>query len=227
MSHILIIEDEPYMQQGLQDNLELEGYQVTVAGDGKAGLQHILTDAFDLVLLDVMLPEMSGLDICRHARQHGIETPVIMLTAKGEEIDKVVGLELGADDYITKPFSLRELIARIKAVLRRRPDMKDETPKTVHIGALYVNFETYEAYQDGKTVKMSHLEFEVLKYMVQHQNEAVSREQLLEDVWGYASNPTTRTVDNFMLKLRHKIETDSSTPRHILTVHGVGYKLIF
>jgi len=226
MIHILIIEDEPFMQQGLKDNLEFEGYQVTVAGDGTEGLNQILTDQHDLVLLDVMLPEMSGFDVCRRTRQEGIKTPIIMLTAKGEEIDKVVGLELGADDYITKPFSLRELLARIKAVLRRAPELAGNAGEKQTIGVLQVHFDTYEALSDGREVAMSHLEFEVLKYLVQHRNETVSREQLLEDVWGYESHPTTRTVDNFMLKLRQKIEPDPSAPRHIRTVHGIGYKLI-
>ena len=212
------------MQQGLKDNLEFEGYDVTLADDGQTGLQHMRTQAYDLVLLDVMLPELSGFDVCRQARREGIRTPIIMLTAKGEELDKVRGLELGADDYVTKPFSLRELLARVKAVLRRGADAGLEAP--LHLGRLTVNFAGYTASCDERPVTMTHLEFEVLKYLYLHRHEPVSREDLLSDVWGYENSPTTRTVDNFILKLRQKIEENAAAPRHILTVHGVGYKLV-
>ncbi len=226
MSRILIVEDEPHMQQGLRDNLEFEGYTVEIAGDGKAGLAKLRQDAFDLVLLDVMMPEMSGFDVCRQARREGVTTPIIMLTAKGEEIDKVVGLELGADDYVTKPFSLRELLARIKAVLRRRPDTVSGEGQPQQIGRLAIDFDAYEARADGESVSMSHLEFEVLRYLSARRQQTVSRDELLAEVWGYEATPTTRTVDNFILKLRQKIEEDPANPRHILTVHGVGYKLV-
>ena len=227
MQRILIVEDEPHMQRGLKDNLEFEGYTVDVAGDGEAGLERILHESYDLVLLDVMLPKLSGFDVCRRARREGAATPIIMLTAKGEEIDKVLGLELGADDYVTKPFSLRELLARVKAVLRRRPEPVGAGAGTVTIGALEVVFDRYEAHApDGTDVAMTHLEFEVLRYLVEHAHETVTREQLLSDVWGYEAQPTTRTVDNFILKLRQKLEADPAHPRHILTVHGVGYKYV-
>lgn len=228
MHRILIVEDEPHMQIGLRDNLEFEGYTVEVAGDGEAGLKAIEANPYDLVLLDVMLPRMSGFDVCRTARQHGIRTPIIMLTAKGEEIDTVLGLELGADDYVTKPFGLRELLARIKAVLRRgaAPEPLETLATRVAIGKLSVDLHSYDAMQDGSPVSMSHLEFEVLRYLYERRGQTVSREKLLEEVWGYENNPTTRTVDNFILKLRQKIEDDTSAPRHILTVHGIGYKLI-
>lgn len=226
MAHILVVEDEPQMRLGLKDNLEFEGYEVDFAEDGKNGLQKILTGAYDLILLDVMLPQMSGFDVCKAAREKGVKTPILMLTAKGEEIDKVLGLELGADDYITKPFSLRELLARIKAVLRRKYDAPTKPEFKLKIGLLEVNFKTYEANHKRQAVTMTHREFELLKFLWQNQNQAVTRDQLLTEVWGYDEYPTTRTVDNFILKLRQKIEDDPAHPRHILTVHGVGYKLI-
>jgi len=225
MKQILIVEDEPNMRLGLKDNLEFEGYKVIIATDGSQGLTAIENNSYDLVLLDVMLPEMSGFDVCRIARERGITTPIILLTAKGEEIDKVLGLELGADDYITKPFGLRELLARIKAVLRRGASTKQE-PKQASIGKMEVNFSTYSASIDQEQIKMSHKEFEILKYLWEHKNDTVSRYQLLEDIWGYDEQPTTRTVDNFILKLRQKIELNPEVPQIILTVHGVGYKLL-
>ena len=225
MKQILIVEDEPNMRLGLKDNLEFEGYQVSIATDGKKGLDEISNKSYDLVLLDVMLPELSGFDVCKIARERGIKTPIILLTAKGEEIDKVLGLELGADDYITKPFGLRELLARIKAVLRRGPDNKSN-PTEASIGKMQVNFSSYTATIDQEPVKMSHKEFEILKYLWEHRNDTVSRYQLLEDIWGYHEQPTTRTVDNFILKLRQKVEQNPEDPQIILTVHGVGYKLL-
>lgn len=226
MTKILIVEDEPSMRQGLKDNLEFEGYEVELAEDGKIGLQKIMEGKYNLIVLDVMLPEMSGFDVCKKAREKGISTPIIMLTAKGEEIDKVVGLELGADDYITKPFSLREFLARLKAVLRRGEGKIVGDKEKVLIGKLEVDFATYNAYSENKPVAMTHREFEVIKYLWQHQNQVVSRDKLLEDVWGYDEYPTTRTVDNFILKLRQKVEEDPAHPRHILTAHGIGYKFI-
>ncbi len=226
MKRILIVEDEPNMRLGLKDNLEFEGYEVTIATEGKQGLKHILEDGFDLVLLDVMLPEMSGFDVCKEAREQGIQTPIILLTAKGEEIDKVLGLELGADDYITKPFGLRELLARIKAVLRRGQNSSSSERSEYTIGRMTVNFSAYSAQIGDDPIKMSHKEFEILKYLWEHRNDTVSRYQLLEDIWGYNEQPTTRTVDNFILKLRQKIESNPEEPQIILTVHGVGYKLL-
>lgn len=224
--HILIVEDEPHMQQGLRDNLEFEGYRVDVADDGDAGLQMMTETPYDLVLLDVMLPRKSGFDVCREARSRGLRTSIIMLTARGEEVDKVLGLEFGADDYITKPFSLRELLARIKAVLRRASAADHPADHVLHIGRMVVDFAAYRAVVNGEDAAMTHLEFEVLRYLHERAHATVSREQLLEDVWGYEQQPTTRTVDNFILKLRQKIEPDPAQPRHILTVHGVGYKLV-
>lgn len=226
MPKILIVEDEPHMRQGLRDNLEFEGYTVDFAEDGAAGWHKIQESSFDLIILDVMMPKISGFDVCKKAREKGIRTPIIMLTAKGEEIDKVLGLELGADDYVTKPFSLRELLARVKAVLRRVEDTSPSTQNQITIGNLVVDFSTYDAFVAGKPEPMSHKEFEILKFLWQHQGQTVSRDQLLNDVWGYDQFPTTRTVDNFMLKLRKRIENDPAHPRHILTVHGIGYKLL-
>ena len=226
MAKILVIEDEQLMREGLQDNLTFEGYTVDLAEDGALGWHRIQETAYDLIILDVMMPKMSGFDVCRKARGAGITTPIILLTAKGEEIDKVLGLELGADDYVTKPFSLRELLARVKAILRRSEGSTGSARSLVDIGALSIDFSTYDAFLDGKPEPMSHKEYEILKYLWQHQGQTVSRESLLNDVWGYDQFPTTRTVDNFILKLRKRIEKAPSHPRHILTVHGIGYKLL-
>ena len=227
MATILIIEDEADMRRGLTDNLRFEGYDIKTAEDGAAGLELILNTPADLILLDVMMPKMNGFDVCRRAREQNITTPIIMLTAKGEEIDRVLGLELGADDYITKPFSLRELLARVKAVLRRSSmNPAPATAAPVRIGRIIVDFENYSAEENGSAVSMTHREFEVLKYLWTHQHQSVTRDQLLSEIWGYDTAITTRSIDNFILKLRQKIEPDHSHPRHILTVHGIGYKLL-
>lgn len=226
MKKILIVEDEPHMLRGLKDNLEFEGYEIDTAEDGKIGLGKILNNHYDLVLLDVMLPFISGFDVCKNARAARIDTPIILLTARGEEIDKVLGLELGADDYITKPFSVRELLARIKAILRRSGSSSlQESPEHL-IGQLKVNFKTFEASSDGKAVKLSHKEFEVLHYLYDHQQEVVPRDDLINKVWDLDGGITTRTVDNFILRLRQKIEVNPNNPHIILTVHGVGYKMV-
>lgn len=224
---ILIVEDEPNMSRGLKDNLEFEGYQVDVSGNGMAGLKMILTNRYALVVMDVMMPEMSGLDVCKKVREAGIGVPIILLTAKSEEIDKVLGLELGADDYITKPFSLRELLARIKAVLRRNTPISEKDGERCSIGKLSLDFGAYTAADPNGNVKMTHKEFTILKYLLKRKNEIVSRHELLEHVWGYEETPTTRTVDNFILKIRQKIEDDPNSPKIILTVHGTGYTLVY
>lgn len=226
MQKILIVEDEPSMRLGLKDNLEFEGYEVLIAEDGQAALDVVSADTFDLILLDVMLPKISGFDVCKKLRKEGNTTPIILLTAKGEEIDKVLGLELGADDYVTKPFSLRELLARIKAVLRRGESSPKSAGSTVKIGKLTVNFSSYNASEENDSVQMSHKEFEVLHYLWDKKNNTVSRDELLANVWGQDVYITTRTIDNFILKLRQKIEDDPNHPKLILTVHGIGYKLI-
>lgn len=225
MIKILIVEDEPNMRIGLKDNLEFEGYNVEVAEDGEEALFNIRNNEYNLVLLDVMLPKKSGLDVCKAIRKDGNKVPVILLTAKGEEIDKVLGLELGADDYVTKPFSLRELLARIKAVLRRGGLETDDSTEA-QIGKMKVDFAGYKAFVDDEQIQMSHKEFEILNYLWNKKNNTVSREDLLSDIWGYDEAPTTRTVDNFIVKLRNKIEKDPNHPQIIITVHGVGYKLV-
>lgn len=226
MQKILIVEDEPSMRLGLKDNLEFEGYEVLIAEDGQAALDVIASNTFDLILLDVMLPKVSGFEVCKKIRKEGNTTPIILLTAKGEEIDKVLGLELGADDYVTKPFSLRELLARIKAVLRRGESLQKSSDTIVNIGRLSVNFGSYNASEENDPVQMSHKEFEVLQYLWNKKNSTVSRDELLTNVWGQEIHITTRTIDNFILKLRQKIEIDPNHPKIILTVHGIGYKLI-
>lgn len=224
MNRILIVEDEPNMMMGLKDNLEFEGYSVDTAADGETGLNKILEGNFDLVLLDVMLPKLSGLDVCRKVRENKMSVPVILLTAKGEEIDKVLGLEIGADDYVTKPFSLRELLARVKAVLRRAGG-KGPGDASVNVGRLAVDFASYNASENGTDVSLSHKEFELLKYLVDHKNQTVSRDDLLKNVWKDVYT-TSRTIDNFVVKLRQKIESDPNNPKIIITVHGIGYKLL-
>lgn len=228
MTSILIAEDEKAMLTGLKDNLEFEGYKVDTAENGKEALSKILSNAYHLVLLDVMMPEMSGFDVCKAVRNKGIEVPIIMLTAKSEEIDKVLGLELGADDYLTKPFSLRELLARIRAILRRSGNSSsNENSQDITIGNMLVNFGTYTALVNQSEVKLSHKEFDILHYLWEHKNETVNRDDILNNIWGTDYQPTSRTIDNFVLKLRQKIEHDPNDPKFILTVHGIGYKLIF
>jgi len=229
MYKILIVEDEPDMRLGLKDNLEFDGYVVDSAENGKEGYEKIIKNNYDLVLMDVMMPEMSGFEVCKQIRKDGINVPVILLTAKGEEIDKVRGLELGADDYITKPFSLRELLARVKAVLRRAPEHNAQVEKKnskIQIGLLTVDFSTFIAISKNKPVQMSHKEFELLHYLWDKRNTVVTRDDLLNKIWGYEESPTTRTVDNFIVRLRQKIEKDPERPHFIITVHGIGYKLI-
>ena len=224
MSKILIIEDEEAMLAGLRDNLEFEGYEVETAARGDEGYKKLKEGRYDLVLLDVMLPGISGFDICKKTRNDGNQTPIILLTARGEELDKVLGLEIGADDYVTKPFSLRELLARIKTILRRSARVTSETQKWNEIGQLRVSFENFEAFINDEPVKMSHKEFEILHYLYRHKGKIVTRDDLLDEVWGMDYQPTARTVDNFILRLRNKINT--SEEQHIVTVHGLGYKLI-
>ena len=228
MKKILIVEDELNMVRGLKDNLEFEGFEVDTAMEGNTGLQKILQNKFDLILLDVMLPGISGFDICKTARKEGVIAPIIMLTAKGEEIDKVLGLELGADDYMTKPFSLRELLARIKAIMRRPQIGKEGSaePEFISIGNINVNFKNYVAKKGNNEIKMSYKEFEILHYMYIHAGKIIQRDDLMCDVWSIDYEVTTRTIDNFILKLRQKIEADPNNPKIILTVHGVGYKMI-
>lgn len=226
MFKVLIIEDEQPMLTGLRDNLEFEGYEVEAVSRGDDGLKCLQTKKYDLVLLDVMLPGMSGFDVCRKTRAMNIETPIILLTARSEEMDKVLGLELGADDYVTKPFSLRELLARIKVILRRTAARSQGIQNSlVTIGSLDVSFEAYEAFYNGKPVKMSHREFEILHLLYRHAGKIVGRDDFLDQVWGMDYQPSTRTVDNFIVSLRQKVDVPGKS-QHIITVHGVGYKLV-
>jgi DNA-binding response OmpR family regulator len=223
---ILIIEDEPDLLRGLAVNLKAEGYGVLTAARGDAGVKIALKERPDLVLLDVMLPGMSGLDVCQELRRKGFDAPIIMLTAKSEEVDRVVGLEIGADDYVTKPFGIRELLARIRVRLRRHSNAPEGSGSKVRFGDVELDFDKHEATRGGRRVEMTGKEFEVLRFLARHRGEIVTRDRLLEEVWGYESFPTTRTVDNHILRLRQKLEENPSEPRYILSVYGEGYKLV-
>jgi DNA-binding response OmpR family regulator len=225
MTKILIVEDEPNMVAGLRDNFEFEGYEVLTAYDGVEGLERALNDSPDLVVLDVMMPKMSGLEVCKQLKAKRASIPIIMLTARGQEVDKVVGLELGADDYVTKPFSIRELMARVKAVLRRSHTLPKEHDRYA-FGDAEVDLRTCRVIRNGKELEFSSTEFELLKYFVSHPGEILSRDRLLEEVWGYDSYPTTRTVDAHLVRLRQKLEPNPEQPRFFLTVHGTGYRFV-
>lgn len=222
---ILIVEDEPAMVEGLRDNFEYEGYEVISAGDGAAGLARAMSDDPDLIVLDVMMPKMSGLDVCKQLKAERPALPIIMLTARGQEIDKVVGLELGADDYVTKPFSIRELMARVKAVLRR-VSAQGSPADLYRFGDIEVNIRSNEVLRAGEPLDLSAKEFALLAYFVSHPGETLSRDRLLEAVWGYENYPNTRTVDTHIVHLRQKLEPNPEDPRFILTVHGTGYKFV-
>jgi len=225
MAKILIVEDEPDMVLGLKDNFEFEGYEVLTASDGALGLERARSAKPDLVILDIMLPKLSGLEVCKALRGEGFTAPIVMLTARGQEIDKVVGLELGADDYVTKPFSIRELLARVRAILRRSDGTKKRLSR-YRFFDLELDFEVYRAKKAGEALDLSPREFELLRYLIERKGETVTRDKLLEDVWGYESYPSTRTVDTHIAKLRAKIGDSGSEPRYILTIHGVGYKFV-
>ena len=226
MKKILIIEDEPDLVKGLKLNLSDEGFDVNWAVNGMDGLRKAIEDAPDLIILDLMLPEMDGLEVCRRLRQKSINIPVIMLTAKGGEIDKVVGLEIGADDYMTKPFSIRELLARIKARLRHSEREVKQVPEIYSFGEIEIDFTRFKIKRKGKELDLTSLETDILKYFIIHRGEVVSRDDLLNKIWGYDKYPTTRTIDNHILKLRKKIEDDPSHPRYIISVYGGGYRFI-
>jgi len=225
MPRILIVEDEPGMVAGLRDNFEFEGYQVLSAMDGVSGLERALADSPDLVILDVMMPRMSGLDVCKLLKSKRPAIPIIMLTARGQEVDKIVGLELGADDYVTKPFSIRELLARVKAVLRRAGSVP-KAQDSYTFGDVEVNLQSCQVSRRGRSLDFSSKEFDLLKYFLSHPGEALTRDRLLEEVWGYDKFPTTRTVDAHIVRLRQKLEPKPDDPRFFLTVHGTGYKFV-
>ena len=225
MSRILVIEDDAAIREGLVDNLECEGYEVVSAVDGAAGYERFREAPPDLVVLDLMLPKLSGYELCRRLREQGIHTPILMLTARGEEADRVLGLDLGADDYVTKPFSVRELMARIRALLRRGVQLAI-LPDELRFDDVCVDFRRYEARKGGVGVPLAPKEFGLLRYLAARDGEVVSRDELLDAVWGYEATPTTRTVDNHVAALRAKLERDPSAPQHLLTVHGVGYRWV-
>jgi len=225
MSTILVVEDEPAILRGLVDNLKYEEYEVITAGDGETGYRLMCEKKPDLVVLDLMLPKMSGYELCRKVRAENVSTPILMLTARGEEADRVLGLDLGADDYVTKPFSIRELLARIRALLRRSQPPKAE-PDELRFDDVVVDFKRYETVRGAAPVEMARKEYQVLRAMAARAGEVLTREELLNEVWGYERFPTTRTVDNHIASLRNKLEQDPAEPRHLRTVHGVGYKFV-
>ena len=223
-SRILIVEDDPAMSVALRDGFEFERYTVEMANDGLEGLDLARRGDHDLIILDVMLPRQSGFDVCKELRAMGRTTPIIMLTARGQEIDKIVGLRLGADDYVTKPFGFMELLARVEAVLRRTsPKAAGEE---VAFGDVSLDFRTYQATKSGTPLDLTPREFRILRYFLDHPNQVVSRDALLSNVWGYDTGAFTRTVDTHMARLRQKIESTPSEPRHLITVHRVGYKFV-
>jgi DNA-binding response OmpR family regulator len=225
MNRVLVVEDEAAILQGLRDNLEFEGYEVFTALDGVAGLEQIRKHDPHLIVLDLMLPRLSGYELCRKLRTEGVNTPILMLTARGEEADRVLGLDLGADDYVTKPFSVRELMARVRALLRRTASGSG-LPNELEFDDVRVDFTRYEATRSGRKVELTRKEFGLLRLLAAKEGAVVTRDELLEKVWGYEAMPTTRTVDNHLAALRAKLERNSAEPQHLITVHGVGYKLI-
>ena len=226
MEKILIVDDQEELLRGLAVNFRREGYEVLTATSGEAALGLAPREAPDLIVLDVMMPGMSGFDVCRELRRRGIETPIIMLTARGEEIDRVVGLEVGADDYLTKPFSLRELLARVRARLRRRSPAPIGTLGRYRLGEVEIDFERLRAERGGRALDMSAKEFDLLGLLVRRRGEVLTRDEILRQVWGYDDPPATRTVDTHILKLRQKIEDDPGNPAYILTVYGEGYRFV-
>lgn len=223
MNKILIIEDEESILMPLEDNLELEGYEVSCARDGVEGLSKAADRSFDLIVLDIMLPKLDGFEVCKRLRQDRIMTPILMLTAKSQEVDRVLGLELGADDYVTKPFSSRELLARIKAILRRAKEPQ-EGMDFCRFGEVEVDFVKYEAKKNGRPVPLTALEFSLLRFLVRNKGRVVHRDEVLDNVWGKDVFVDARTVDKHISLLRRKFEDDPQQPRYILGVRGVGYK---
>jgi DNA-binding response OmpR family regulator len=225
MSRILVVEDDPAILRGLADNLRFESHEVLTATDGELACTLIREKHPELIILDLMLPRLSGYEVCRRMRSEGVTTPIVMLTARGEEADRVLGLDLGADDYVSKPFSVRELMARVRAVLRRAQGLSHLHNVAAFV-VVVVDFRRYEARRGGQPLDMTRKEFGILRLLVSREGEVVSRDELLNEVWGYEATPTTRTVDNHMASLRAKLEVMPSEPRHLLTIHGVGYKWV-
>lgn len=232
---ILLVEDEPGLLMTLTDRLVSEGFAVETATDGETGLARALAETFDLIILDVGLPRKNGFDVCRDLRQRGARVPIIMLTARGQVVDKVVGLKIGADDYVTKPFEMMELLARIEALLRRVPQASGAagdstataaTPDVYQFGVIHADFRRAEVTRAGAPLELSAREFKLLRYLVEHRGATISRDELLNEVWGYNAMPSTRTVDVHIAWLRQKLEPNPHYPQFILTVHGLGYKFV-
>jgi len=221
---ILLIEDEPGLCLTLSDRLQKEGYTVDISNDGESGFNQAANQAYDLIILDLMLPKKSGNDVCRDLRQMGLIIPILMLTARHQTVDKVLGLKLGADDYLTKPFEMLELLARIEALLRRATRTFASAPAAYQFGSIHVDFRKTEVVRMGETLALSAKEFQLLRYFIDHKGETLSRETLLQEVWGYSAVPYTRTVDVHVAWLRQKLEEDPKQPKWIMTVHGLGYK---
>lgn len=221
---ILLIEDEEALLMTLTDRLHSEGYSVEVARNGEEGFNHGTRDVFDLIILDIQLPKRNGFDVCRDIRQAGVATPILILTARGQTVDKVVGLKIGADDYMTKPFEMMELMARIEALLRRAPIRAPEPENVQQFGALKIDLRGTEVWRDGRPVALSAREFQLLRYLVERRGATISRGELLKEVWGYNASTYTRTVDMHVASLRQKIEDDPKQPQRLLTVPGLGYK---
>ncbi|MFN7927232.1 MAG: response regulator transcription factor [Blastocatellia bacterium] len=224
---ILLVEDEPSLVMTLSDLLASEGHRVQTISDGQQGFETACRQEFELLILDVMLPNKNGFDICRELRARGVQTPILMLTARGQVIDKVLGLKLGADDYLTKPFEAIELLARVEALLRRVPAVAVvKLPETFRFGAVQVDFRRTQVRRNGQLIDVSAREFELLRYFIQQRDTTISRQQLLRDVWGYDEEAMTRTIDVHVGALRQKLEDDAQQPRHFLTVRGLGYKFV-
>jgi DNA-binding response OmpR family regulator len=225
METILVIEDDPAISLGLQKNLKYEGYDVITEAQGDRGLELALERRPDLIVLDLMLPNLSGFEICKTLRRNEVEVPIIIISAKDQEIDKIMGLDLGADDYITKPFSVRELVARINAVMRRKKRYEKDL-ETYVFGDVEIDFTARTVSRDGKPLELSPREFDLLGFFVRHPNEVVDRRQILNKVWGYDYYGTARTIDNFVTKLRQKLEPNANTPIYFVTARGIGYKFV-
>jgi two-component system, OmpR family, alkaline phosphatase synthesis response regulator PhoP len=223
---LLLVEDEGGLRLTLTDRLTSEGYLVETANDGAAGLERAATAVYDVIVLDVMLPRMNGFDLCREVRRRGVDTPILMLTARGQVVDKVVGLKLGADDYLTKPFEMPELMARLEALLRRRPSAAEPGGEAYRFGDVRVDFRRAEVTRGGRRLDLSAREFKLLRHFIEHRGATLSRDELLSHVWGYDEMPLTRTVDVHVAGLRQKIEANPRMPEYILTVHGLGYKFV-
>ena len=223
---ILLVEDEPGLVLTLTDRLTSEGYNVESARDGGVGFERASKEAFDTIILDVMLPCKNGFDLCRDLRQRGVNTPILMLTARGQLVDKVVGLKLGADDYLTKPFEMIELLARVEALMRRAPSHPSPYSGSYQFDSVRIDFRRAEVERDGAKIELSAKEFQLLRYFVEHREATLSRDELLNEVWGYDAMPTTRTVDVHVAWLRQKLEPNPRRPQFILTVHGMGCKFV-